>query len=916
MDTTDQDTWRQADEQFGLLMDLPRRERDARLAAMDLPEAVRQRIQRMLDALGDTGSSILDHPERVSGMLKVDALAGRSLGRWRLEEEIGRGGMAVVYRAVSTGGPEGQVAAVKILTLGTLAGHGSRQFLHEQQSLLRLRHPYIVPLLDAGVGEDGTPWLAMGLVEGERVDDWCDRHGLGPRARVKLVLQVCEALSHAHRNLVIHRDIKPSNVLVDEDGRVRLLDFGIAHAIDATAEATATATALRALTPGYASPEQLAGEAPTTAMDVYGLGALLHRLLTGEAPGQGSSRPTGDDLSVVVHKALAEAGTRYASVDALADDLGRWLDDKPVRARRPSVRYRLRKFVSRNKLQVAAAGLVVAVLAAGVATTLWQAGIARAEAERAREAAAGSEAQLEYLRSILDVLAPATPETLTLDRHEVVAEAARRAERNLAGRPELLASVRISLGDVAQRTGDYAQARALFAAAADARLEHFGRDSAQYGQALSLLGSTTAQVDPPDPERAESQLAEAVELLRRHAPGSDELVVALVLHATVLSDLDRVEDASAQLDQAAALCEDELHDSTACEGVWLARGQLMIRRDRNAAAVGSLERLLEWRTAHHGPRHSRTAYARGLLGHAYSRLGEHDRGIALLLEAERQLDAANRTPTEQTLATLQNLGEALMRDNRLEDAFDVHRKCISVARQVFGEHSEELALALSQYGSVLIQQARYHDAAEQYRQSNAIYRALYGPRSAAAAITLGNFADALGEAGDRRRALDLAREALAGYRESLGEDSPRTGTMWGKFGDELAANGLHRRALDAYDRSLGILRGQPDDKNMRRVVAVARTKRALALAALHRYPEALREAREAEATLHALTKGEGVYHGFSLVGLVRITCAAGAEDCPAVRGRAREALANERLRGDTRWRLESALAASDPPPGN
>src|SRR5690606_19351408 len=178
--------------------------------------------------------------------LPAAALVGQRLGRWRLQEEIGRGGMAVVYRATAEDGAEGQVAAVKVLTLGSVARHGRDRFLQEQQALLRLRHPYIAALYDAGVSADGTPWLAMQLVEGEPIDRWCTRRGLDAAARVRLMLQVCAALDYSHRNLVVHRDIKPSNVLVDADGHVRVLDFGIARTLDGEGLAL-TSTALQAL---------------------------------------------------------------------------------------------------------------------------------------------------------------------------------------------------------------------------------------------------------------------------------------------------------------------------------------------------------------------------------------------------------------------------------------------------------------------------------------------------------------------------------------------------------------------------------------------------------------------------------------------------------------------------------------------
>src|SRR5690606_26946294 len=446
MTQAERDAWVRADRVLDELLDLPPDARRAHLARLDVDGPLRKRVERLLAAM-EAGDGLLDHPGRMLPSPPEDALRGRRLGRWRLGRETGRGGVAVVYRALSVEGPPGQCAAVKVLTLGALADAGRDQFLREQQMLLRLRHPYIAPLHDAGIADDGTPWLAMALVEGVRIDQWCDGQALDAHARVRLVLQVCEAVAHAHRSLVIHRDIKPSNVMVDEDGRVRLLDFGIARFGDGGGERTATA--LRALTPEYAAPEQFHGAPATTSMDVYGIGALLYRLLAGVPPrppgardgattGQPPSRaargdagPAGrlpralrGDLDAIVMKALAqEPAARYPGVDALADDLRRWLDGRAVRAQPPGPWYRLRKFAGRNRLAVAASLALLLALGAGVAATLWQAGIARQEAARAHREAERSQAQLAYLRSVLDVLAPATAATRELDRHQVIAEA-------------------------------------------------------------------------------------------------------------------------------------------------------------------------------------------------------------------------------------------------------------------------------------------------------------------------------------------------------------------------------------------------------------------------------------------------------------------------------------------------------------
>ena len=423
METERLEEWRAADALFDQWLDQPGEQRESWLAALEAAGPVRRRLEQLVAAHLRSDNALDD----ASG-----DLAGRMLGDWTLESELGRGGMAVVYLAWREQGMVRQRAAVKVLTLAALGAGGRERFQREAGILARLGHPNITSLIDSGVADDGTCWLAMPLVEGERIDEWCQPRSLDARAIVRLYLQVCATVAYAHRNLVIHRDVKPSNVLVDGDGNVRLLDFGIGQFADVPGERTRTQW--RALTPGYAAPEQLRGDPPTTAIDVYGLGALLHRLLTGRTPqiltgNTDSTRPSllvrnaddayhryyvplKNDLDRVLLKALAEEPERrYPSVEAFALDLRRWLDGQPVLAEKPRLGYRVRKFVARNKAGVAASLLVAASLAGGVVATLWQAsearhqaGVAEHQAELAREEAEKSDARAHRAEAVRDFL--------------------------------------------------------------------------------------------------------------------------------------------------------------------------------------------------------------------------------------------------------------------------------------------------------------------------------------------------------------------------------------------------------------------------------------------------------------------------------------------------------------------------------
>jgi tRNA A-37 threonylcarbamoyl transferase component Bud32 len=357
----------------------------------------------MQEALGET---VVDAPE--------GHLEGTLVGPYRLRALLGRGGMGEVWEAERADGQFEQIVALKLLKRGMDSAAVLTRFLRERQILARLEHPNIARLLDGGVATDGRPYLVLEKVDGEPIHDWCRRHASPVADRVRLVIAVCEAVDAAHRSLIVHRDLKPSNILVDAHGRVKLLDFGIAKLIAGENEPESERTRLeeRALTPAYAAPEQILGQPVTTATDVYALGVVLYELLAGRLPhrrdtasaaalaeeveretlvrpsrsatASGDARQLVGDLDTIVLKALSrEPERRYHGAAALADDLQRHLDGRPVLARPDRAGYRLAKFVGRHRVVVGAAALVLVALVAGTGISLWQARLARLEAAKA-----------------------------------------------------------------------------------------------------------------------------------------------------------------------------------------------------------------------------------------------------------------------------------------------------------------------------------------------------------------------------------------------------------------------------------------------------------------------------------------------------------------------------------------------------
>ena len=577
----DIEQWKAADAAFDRLLELPESDRAAALAAMPIDADVRARIERLLAA--DRGNRTLcGSAEAMAAVPKSEprnptALAGRRFGRWTIESEIGRGGMSVVYRAHATDAPD-RIAALKVLTLGALAGPGADRFRREQTILARLNHPHIATLLDAGIADDGTPWIAMVLVDGVRIDQWCEQHECDLRTRVRLFLDVCAAVAHAHRGLVVHRDLKPSNVLVDGEGHVRLLDFGIARLLDDT-QGENTATHWRALSPSYAAPEQFAGAVQSTAVDVFGLGAVLFALLTGQAPrGQDVRQPirppstvtpvaaeAHGDLDAIVMKALSEEpADRYATVNALSDDLQRWLAGHPILARRAPLRERSARLLRRHWLPVSLGAAALISLIGGSLLALQQAREARAQAAQALAARAQAldslgraNALRDYLIGIFETQSPGKPLNELPSTAELLDEGERRALTasidNPGARTDMLDAitrVRLARSDVAragkliEHTLEITDSMHQGAAAARARallrrsaVESIGRD---FEKAMATLQEAQALLPRAEiqPLTIDLQLAMADTLLaQRRFDDSLSLLRPLVDTTAVLAEL-------------------------------------------------------------------------------------------------------------------------------------------------------------------------------------------------------------------------------------------------------------------------------------------------------------------------------------------------------------------------------------------
>lgn len=390
----DAERWGEVDRIFEAVLDRSPGERTVFLRAFCAGDpALYREVERLLAA--DAWESVfLDRPaDEVSGLMAGEREEQQRLGPYRLLRAIGCGGMGTVFLAMRDDEQYERLVAVKILRSGLEDTDLRRRFLAERQILARLEHPNIARLYDGGSTEDGRPYLVMELIQGLPIDEYCDRHRQTVEQRLALFLRICSAVQYTHQNLLVHRDIKPANILVTPQGEPKLLDFGIAKLLEPAATADSlTRTGIRVMTPSYASPEQMKGEAITTASDVYSLGVLLYELLAGRSPyrvEEGVEKPSralsrsgkplpeeiaaargsrpvalrrrlAGDLDTIVLTALrTEPARRYESVARLSSDLERHLQDLPISARPNTLGYRMRKFVRRHRAALVAASFFV-----------------------------------------------------------------------------------------------------------------------------------------------------------------------------------------------------------------------------------------------------------------------------------------------------------------------------------------------------------------------------------------------------------------------------------------------------------------------------------------------------------------------------------------------------------------------------
>jgi eukaryotic-like serine/threonine-protein kinase len=901
--------WPEVEALLDAVLDLPLA---ARAPLLDDPATadleIRTEVRRLIGRLDDA-EKFLDEPAaEYAAPLIAEAAGGTNdsiptlharIGSYRILREAGQGGMGTVYLAERDDEQFRQSVALKLVRGASVADeHLLRRFREERQILASLEHPHIARLLDGGVTPDGRPWFAMEYVPGIAIDRYCDLHELAVEARLELFSKVCDAVQYAHRNLVVHRDLKPNNILVTEDGTPKLLDFGIAKLLEAGASPASdslTRTGMRLMTPEYASPEQVRGEPVSTSSDVYSLGVLLYRLLTGRppysvspdapphelaraileaqperpstavvrcagevSPGAGRDVPgttperlrrrLRGDLDTIVLKALCkEPERRYSSVHDLAEDLRRHLAGRPVHALPDTVRYRSGKFVRRNRVGVAAAALVVLSLIGGFLGTAWQARLATAEAERA-------EAVRAFVTSLFEVSDPAFSRGDEITARELLDRGAERIETELARQPRARAEMLGVLGGIYRDLGLFERAEPLLQQSLELRRSLHGEQHWESAAAAHELGALFLAIGRHD--EAEALHRQALEARQRRFGSAHPET------ARSLSALGEVLGRKADYDQAEQLHREALvihlrhfGEEHAEVGTTLDNLATLLRaKGEHAEAERLQRRSLAVRQRVLGPEHLATASSTNNLALLLSDRGELEEAEGLF----RQVLAfdTRRLGEEHpyTATVMNNLASVLRRRGGHDEAERLYRRALVIDRELHGDVHPKVATVLNNLASVLRDRGEYEESERLYRQALATFRAVHGERHPSVGTAHAVLATVVHLRGDAAGAERLYRRALEILRPAFPEGHGRTAAALTGLGRVLVGEGraaeaepLLREALEIFTRTQGESDGRTAD---------ARTELGAALAAQGRYTEAEPLLLESHRVLAALPSPE------------------------------------------------------------
>jgi serine/threonine protein kinase len=769
---------------------------------------------------------------------------GYLIGRYRIERLIGRGGMGSVYLAQRADQEFEQRVAIKVVSETALSSRVIARLRGERQILATLNHPNIARLLDGGATRGGTPFLAMEYVEGMPIDRYCETHALSVRQKLELFLQVCSAVQYAHTQLVIHRDIKPSNILVTPDGVPKLLDFGIAKLLDpnaATAGTDLTRIHERVMSPEYASPEQVRGESVGTPSDVYALGVLLYQLLTGRKPHRLTGRTlvelereiledtpplpsaalrnarSGEhaevnralakqlqgDLDTIVMKAMhKEIAHRYAAVSALADDIARYLENRPINARPDHWTYLARKYWQRNRWSVTsiAAAVVIVVVMTGVYT--WQLMTERDIAERERLTAMRVS---QFMTEVFRVANPSASRGNTVPVREILDSAVVRIRKDLKDEPQVRIKLLQNMAQAYIGIGLWSSAEALLVESIEQARASLGNAAPELADSLDALAQVQTRTGNFDGAR--DALEEALTIRRaKGAPSDRAIVLTLLALAHNQASRGLFDIALETLHEAQTLATPLIDSDTALLGeVHAGFGKVYADSSRYAQAEESLRAalpLLQGAIEQGVDRHAESALALSL---ALLQQNKSAEAIALLKQQIAQFERVFGTQHPLVGDTWNALGIAYCESGDYAPCSAAFQRSADIERAQTSDPTPRLMIRLMNLGSAYHDAGRLPAAIAALRQAEQIARSLNGERDPNLLPIYYELASTLRDAGDIAGAQELLM-ATQPIVANVAHEGDRLKTMVDiERGRVLHAQGKFREAADQLRSALAAI---------------------------------------------------------------------------------------------------------------
>ena len=788
-----------------------------------------QRLVAMLEADESAGNTVDSAMSEVSRQLgeSGDPLLGECFGPYRIDEVLGRGGMGTVYRGTRVDGEFRQIAAIKTVRYGLESPEWIARFHREREILAQMSHSGIARLLDGGTGPRGLPFVAMEFVEGVPLTEYVGANECDLRERLRLFAELCDTVAFVHRNLIVHRDIKPANVMVTPDGRVKLLDFGIARLTDEFGSGgTATATQLRAMTPDYASPEQILGQTVTTSADIYALGVLLYELLTGDRPIRlDTQNPLAMAQAIVEHDPTApsdflarvdpvsagpaarsrlqprqlrgdldritmmalrkEPERRYASAAMFADDVRRFLEGRPVQAQIDSWHYRLRKFVQRHPLSSGAAVVALAVILGFSLLTQRQSRRLAAERDRAVEAESHAAAGADFLEDLFSVADPRTGGDRGASALDMLHAGIERLDRDHALVPSVRAEMYLTVGLALCNLEEFAAGIPALEKSVSLHEQISGRRSLPTANAMHRLGDVLRRVDRYD--EAFALMSEALEIRREHFSEESYEIADSYNNLAIL---------------AVAMGEYEKSEKLQAESV-------------------------EMHTRVSGADSQEVSTALNNLALLKRRRGKIDESLEL---SRRSFEIKSRGPDRSGALLARNgMALSLQREGRHEEALSLFTEVLAGQTLLLGDTHSRRLTTTCQLAALEIEMGRYEEAARRLADIEPVILESHGERSMSYARWLQERATLDRHLGDLERAEVRIRLAAEIHEERTGDRHFGMPTLWLEHGRILADLGRFAEAEEELRRSLDHLPSGDDYPHVLRarvLNVLARVRRA------------------------------------------------------------------------------------------